>query len=170
METWPGFSKEAFGGIVCHLRLTIPSTVMVCYWTFELMVLLSGLLPNPQPQTSVLTITLNTSGILYLVSIRCGAAISTRISNELGAGNPQAAKLAIWVVFAVYSVVGLVLNLVLIMVRREWGYAYSNDKKVIAEVATMMLILAPCNFLDGIQSILSGILRGCGRQKIGSIH
>ncbi|CAM8934019.1 unnamed protein product [Rhodiola kirilowii] len=28
-ETWPGFSKEAFGGIKFHLRLAIPSTFMV---------------------------------------------------------------------------------------------------------------------------------------------
>ncbi|KAL9680881.1 hypothetical protein QQ045_012661 [Rhodiola kirilowii] len=169
-ETWPGFSTEALNGIRFHLRLAIPSTLMVCleFWTFELMVLLSGLLPNPQLQTSVLTITLNTSTLLFMVSFGFGAAISTRISNELGAGNPQAAKLAIRIVLAIYIVVGLALTLVLILVRRAWGYAYSKDPKIVAEVATMMLILAASNFLDGIQCILSGILRGCGKQKIGA--
>ncbi|KAL9682371.1 hypothetical protein QQ045_014167 [Rhodiola kirilowii] len=123
-ETWPGFSTEALSGIRFHLRLAIPSTLMVCleFWTFELMVLLSGLLPNPQLQTSVLTITLNTSTLLFMVSFGFGAAISTRISNELGAGNPQAAKLAIRIVLAIYIVVGLALTLVLILVRRAWGY------------------------------------------------
>ncbi|KAA8541312.1 hypothetical protein F0562_025275 [Nyssa sinensis] len=33
----------------------------------------------------------------------------------------------------------------------------------------MMPILAISNFLDGLQCVLSGAIRGCGRQKIGAI-
>nr|GMD48821.1 protein DETOXIFICATION 16-like [Ipomoea batatas] len=57
-ETWTGFSKDMFHGIIKFLRLGIPSTAMVCLenWSFELIVLLSGLLPNPKVETSVLSI------------------------------------------------------------------------------------------------------------------
>nr|ACN30994.1 unknown [Zea mays] len=57
-NTWRGFSKEAFHDITSFLRLGIPSALMVCleWWSFELLVLLSGLLPNPKLETSVLSI------------------------------------------------------------------------------------------------------------------
>ncbi|KAG2699300.1 hypothetical protein I3760_07G187000 [Carya illinoinensis] len=57
-KTWNGFSKEAFRGILEFLKLSIPSAVMICFeiWSFEMMVLLSGLLPNPKLETSVLAI------------------------------------------------------------------------------------------------------------------
>ncbi|KAF8035310.1 hypothetical protein BT93_C1359 [Corymbia citriodora subsp. variegata] len=59
-RTWTGFSKEAFHGIHEFLKLAIPSAVMICFeiWSFEMMVLLSGLLPNPKLETSVLSIRL----------------------------------------------------------------------------------------------------------------
>ncbi|KAA8541311.1 hypothetical protein F0562_025274 [Nyssa sinensis] len=62
-KTWTGFSKEALHDNLAFIRLAIPSAVMVCLemWSFEMMVLLSGLLPNPELETSVLSISLNTA-------------------------------------------------------------------------------------------------------------
>ncbi|EEF36019.1 conserved hypothetical protein [Ricinus communis] len=53
-----GFSMEALHNILNYVRLAIPSAFMVCLemWSFEMMVLLSGLLPNPKLETSVLSI------------------------------------------------------------------------------------------------------------------
>ncbi|CAI8604974.1 unnamed protein product [Vicia faba] len=61
-STWNGVSKEALNDVVSFLKLTVASAVMICleYWSFEMVVLLSGLLPNPQLETSVLSISLNT--------------------------------------------------------------------------------------------------------------
>ncbi|KAK1565244.1 hypothetical protein Q3G72_022327 [Acer saccharum] len=77
-------------------QLAIPSAVMVCLemWSFEMMVLLSGLLPNPTLETSVLSISLNTSATVWMIAFGLGGAVSTRVSNELGAGHPEAARLA----------------------------------------------------------------------------
>ncbi|KAL9658889.1 hypothetical protein QQ045_018637 [Rhodiola kirilowii] len=169
-KTWTGISKEALNGFRLHLRLAVPSAFMVCLelWTAEIMILLAGRLPNPKFQTSVLTITFNTSVIFFMVSYGFGAAISTRVSNALGAGNPLIAKQAIFVVFSIYSVVGLASSTILVAIRKLIGYAYSKDMEVITAVATMVLILSVSSFLDGIQCILSGIVRGCGKQKIGA--
>lgn len=83
---------------------------------------------------------------------------STRVSNELGAGNPNAAKLAVWVVLAMAVTVGIVILLLTILVRKLWGNAYSNEKEVINYIAIMMPIVGFSNFLDGIQCVLSGTL------------
>ncbi|KAJ3692393.1 hypothetical protein LUZ60_012743 [Juncus effusus] len=169
-KTWLGFSMEAFGDLIGFVKLAIPSALMVCleWWSFEFLVLLSGLLPNPELETSTLSITLNTGSFMFMIPFGLGAAISTRVSNELGAGKPQAAKLAVSVVLCLAIIDGLIIGLILILIRNVWGYAYSNEEEVVKYVAIMLPILAVSNILDGIQSVLSGVVRGCGLQKIGA--
>nr|POE63770.1 protein detoxification 16 [Quercus suber] len=170
VKTWTGFSKEAFHNIFTFLRLAIPSAVMVCLemWSFEMMVLLSGLLPDPKLQTSVLSISLNTASIVWMIPFGLSGAVSTRVSNELGAGRPKIARLAVCVVLVVAITEGLLVGSVLILIRNIWGYAYSDEVQVVEYVAGMMPILAISNFLDGLQCVLSGNARGCGWQKIGA--
>ncbi|KAK4362031.1 hypothetical protein RND71_017272 [Anisodus tanguticus] len=170
-KTWTGLSKEALKDMLAFIRLAIPSAIMVCLemWSFELMVLLSGLLPNPQLETSVLSICLNTAATVWMIPFGLSAAVSTRVSNELGAGHPQTARLALYVVLAVAVMEGLVLGLVMILIRNVWGYAYSNETEVVRYIATMLPLLATSNFLDGLQCVLSGAVRGFGWQKIGAI-
>ncbi|MCL7039967.1 hypothetical protein MKW94_016284 [Papaver nudicaule] len=169
-STWNGFSKEALQDIPNFIRLAIPSALMVCLetWSFEMMVLLSGFLPNPKLEASVLSISLNTSAVLFMIWSGLGGAISTRVSNELGAGNSRAARLAVQVVLLLTITVGILIGSTMILVRRLWGYAYSNDGEVVSYVATMVPILAVSTFLDAIQCVLSGTARGCGWQKIGA--
>ncbi|KAL6552560.1 Protein DETOXIFICATION 16 [Orobanche hederae] len=169
-KTWTGFSKESLHDVVNFIRLAVPSAVMVCLeaWSFEMMVLLSGLLPNPELETSVLSICLNTASTVWMIPFGLSGAVSTRVSNELGAGNSQAAQMAVRVVLVIAISEGILVGIVLLLVRNIWGYAYSNEREVVRYVATMLPILATSNFLDGLQCVLSGTVRGCGRQKIGA--
>ncbi|KAI4347229.1 hypothetical protein L6164_008059 [Bauhinia variegata] len=93
-KTWKGFTRESLKDIPAFLRLAIPSAVMVCLemWSFELMVLLSGLLPNPTLETSVLSVSLNTAAIVWMIPFGLSGAVSVRVSNELGASHPRAAR------------------------------------------------------------------------------
>ena len=78
------------------------------------------------------------------------------MSNELGAGNPRTARLAVCVVIAMAIIEGIVVGTVLILIRNIWGHAYSDEIEVVRYVAIMMPILATSNFLDGLQCVLSG--------------
>ncbi|GMP83545.1 hypothetical protein CsSME_00037420 [Camellia sinensis var. sinensis] len=51
-------SMEVLWGVGEFFSFAIPSAVMICLesWSFELLILLSGLLPNPQLETSVLSV------------------------------------------------------------------------------------------------------------------
>ncbi|KAI5568812.1 hypothetical protein POPTR_012G051900v4 [Populus trichocarpa] len=169
-KTWTGFSKEAFHDIVNFMRLAIPSAVMVCLemWSFESMVLMSGLLPNPELETSVLSISLNTAATVWMIPYGLSGAASTRVSNELGAQHPYRARLAVCVVITIAVAEGILVGIVLILIRNVWGYAYSNDIEVVDYVAVMLPVVATSNFLDGLQCVLSGVARGCGWQKIGA--
>ncbi|KAF8407735.1 hypothetical protein HHK36_006870 [Tetracentron sinense] len=170
-KTWTGFSKEAFYNVLNFLRLAIPSAVMLCleYWSFEIVLFLAGLLSNPKLETSVLSIILNTNALSFNISFGIASAGSTRVSNELGAGRSQAALLAVRVVVLMATIGGLFLGLAMIFLRHTWGHLFSKEEEVVRYVATMMPLLALSNFLDGIQCAFSGIVRGCGWQKIGAI-
>ncbi|CAI9096096.1 OLC1v1032168C2 [Oldenlandia corymbosa var. corymbosa] len=167
-RTWTGFSRDALHDIISFLKLAIPSAIMICfeYWSFEMVVLLSGLLPNPKLETSVLSISLNTCWMVYMISVGLGAAISTRVSNELGAGNAEGARLALCVVVVIAVAEGAIIGTVTILARNIWGKLYSNEEEVVKYVAKMLPLLALSDFLDGFQCVLSGAARGCGWQNL----
>ncbi|CAL8995064.1 unnamed protein product [Prunus brigantina] len=149
------------------LVVSIP-LALICfeYWSFEMVVLLSGLLPNPKLETSVLSISLNTCWMVYMISVGLGSAISTRVSNELGAGQPQGAQLALRVMTIMALSEGAAIATATVLVRYVWGKLYSNENEVIIYVAKMMPLLALSDFLDGFQCVLSGAARGCGWQNL----
>ena len=99
--------------------------------------------------------------LFYAISLICPVFLlhSTRVSNELGAGRPKIARLAVCVVLVVAITEGLLVGSVLILIRNIWGYAFSDETQVVEYVAGMMPILAISNFLDGLQCVLSGISR-----------
>ncbi|KAK6127690.1 hypothetical protein DH2020_038564 [Rehmannia glutinosa] len=165
-KTWTGFSKEALHNVLNFIRLAIPSAVMVCLeaWSFEMMVLLSGLLPNPELETSVLSISFNSLDDPIWTQLCCEHTSLERT----GGGVPRAARLAVGVVLFMAISEGILVGMVLLLIRNIWGYAYSNEIEVVTYVATMMPILAASNFMDGLQCVLSGTVRGCGWQKIGA--
>nr|AHI48499.1 multidrug and toxic extrusion transporter [Vaccinium corymbosum] len=169
-KTWTGFSTEALHDVMKFVRLAVPSALMICLeiWSFEMMVLLAGLLPNPKLETSVLSICLNTCSVVYMIPLGLSGATSIRVSNELGAGQPQAARLAVCVVVCMVATEGVIVATVLILGHHVWGYSYSKEEKVVRYVGEMLILLAPSHFLDGLQSVLSGTARGCGWQKIGA--
>jgi len=81
---------------------------------------------------------------------------SIRVSNELGAGNPRAARLAMCVVVVLNITEAILVGTVMILLRNIWGYAYTNDIEVVKQIAIMLPILAVSYLLDSLQSVLAG--------------
>ncbi|KAJ4823764.1 hypothetical protein Tsubulata_012080 [Turnera subulata] len=169
-ETRAEFSREAFHRIPGFLKLAIPSAVMLGLetWSFAIITLVSGLLPNPKFESSVFSISCNIYLVAYMIPLGLGGAISTRVSNELGAGRPQAALLAVRVVVTLVMIEGMIVAVVLISGRKIWPRIYSKENRVVEHVGKMLFLLAVSHFIDGIQSVLSGICRGSGWQRIGA--
>ncbi|KAI4346935.1 hypothetical protein L6164_007798 [Bauhinia variegata] len=164
------FSMDALLHIKEFFWLAIPSALMVCleWWSFELLVLLSGLLPNPALETSVLAICLNVVELHYNIPYGIGAAASTRVSNELGAGRPQVARVAVRVVIVIAMIEAIVFCSAIFCCRHVLGYAFSKDKEVVDYVADITPLLCLFVVVDCVVAILSGIARGSGWQKIGA--
>ncbi|KAG0517698.1 hypothetical protein BDA96_09G111700 [Sorghum bicolor] len=65
-----------------------------------------------------------------MVPLGLGTSTSTCVSNELGAGQPGAARLAARVVVVCMTLSqGVVLATIMILLRNVWGYAYSSDTR-----------------------------------------
>ncbi|KAK6921665.1 Multi antimicrobial extrusion protein [Dillenia turbinata] len=169
-KTRAPLSMEIFRGMREFFHYAIPSAMMTCleWWSFELLILLSGLLPNPQLETSVLSICLTTISTLYAIPYGLGAATSTRVSNELGAGNPEAARRAVLAAMIITITETLVVSTTLFASRHVFGYVYSNEKEVIDYVKEIAPLLSLSVILDSLQGVLSGVARGCGWQHIGA--
>ncbi|XP_024641586.1 protein DETOXIFICATION 16 isoform X2 [Medicago truncatula] len=144
---------------------------MVCLesWMYEIMVLLSGTLPNPKLQTSVLSLCMSIAAVVWMISFGLSGAASVRVSNELGAGNARAARLAVCVVVVIVVTQAILVGTVMILLRNIWGYAYTSKVEVVKQIAIMLPILAAGNLIDALQSVLAGIARGSGWQKAGAI-
>lgn len=81
---------------------------------------------------------------------------STRVSNELGAGRPQAARRATRIVMLLAVAVGVSEGLGMVTARNLWGYMYSNEEEVRRCIARMMPILSVAIFFDRLQFVFSG--------------
>ncbi|XAR51501.1 hypothetical protein NMG60_11006146 [Bertholletia excelsa] len=169
-NTRVAFWKDAFLGIAEFFRFGIPSAVMVClkWWSLEVLILLSGLLPNPKLETSVLSICLTISTLHFTIPYGIGAAASTRVSNELGAGNPEEARLAVWAAMVTAVTEAGVVSTSVFFSRHVLGHAYSNDKQVVDYIAVIAPFICLSIFTDSLQAAVSGIARGSGWQHIGA--
>ncbi|MFS7971701.1 putative multi antimicrobial extrusion protein [Helianthus anomalus] len=94
---------------------------------------------------------------------------NTRVSNELGAGKHESAKLAVWMALSLVITEVLVIGLVLVAARKVWANLYTNEAEVVSYVSLVMPMLAISNVMDGVQGILSGVVRECGWQKVGTL-
>nr|AHI48501.1 multidrug and toxic extrusion transporter [Vaccinium corymbosum] len=169
-KTRAPISMDVLRGVGEFFSFAVPSTVMICleWWSFELLILLSGLLPNPELETSVLSVCLNTIATLCSIPYGFGAAASTRISNELGAGNPQGARVTTFAVMILAVVETTIVSATLFATRRIFGYTFSNEKEFVDYVTAMAPLVCLSVIMDGLQCVLSGVARGCGWQHIGA--
>ncbi|XP_051148798.1 protein DETOXIFICATION 12-like [Andrographis paniculata] len=169
-KTRAPISMKVLDGMGEFFKFAVPSAVMICleWWSYELLILLSGLLPNPQLETSVLSVCLNTISTLYAIPSGLAAAGSTRISNELGAGNPQGARTAVIALMLFAGMNAVVVSTSLFATRNIFGYIFSNEKEVVSYVTKMAPLVSLSVIVDNTQGTLSGVARGCGWQHIGA--
>ncbi|GMP65976.1 hypothetical protein CsSME_00026535 [Camellia sinensis var. sinensis] len=167
-DTWNGFLLESFHHVLSNLKLALPSAAMVCleYWAFELLVLLAGLMPNSEITTSLIAMCVNTEAIAYMITYGLSAAASTRVSNELGAGNPDRAKLAMGVTLKLSIFLALTVVLALTFGHNIWAGFFSDSSTIIQKFASLTPFLVVSIIFDSFQGVLSGVARGCGWQHL----
>ncbi|KAL4324213.1 hypothetical protein GQ457_11G013530 [Hibiscus cannabinus] len=109
-KTSLGFKGAAMAASI-SIWISFLSLAILDFWAFEILVFLAGLMPNPEITTSLMAICVNTVDIADMITYGLSAAVSTRVSNELGAGNPNRAKHATTVTLKLSVLVSLAIVL-----------------------------------------------------------
>ncbi|KAL0334773.1 UNVERIFIED_CONTAM: protein DETOXIFICATION 33 [Sesamum radiatum] len=141
-ESWTGFSLLAFKSLVSFVKLSLSSALMLFLelWYFTIVILMVGWLKNPEIAVDAISICMNLELWTLMITLGFNAAISVRVSNELGANHPKAAKFSVLVVL------------------------FSNNLEVIKETSKLGYLLAATIFLNSIQPVLHGVAVGAGWQ------
>ncbi|KAJ9563113.1 hypothetical protein OSB04_008273 [Centaurea solstitialis] len=187
-ETWTGFSMQAFSGLWDFFKLSVASAVMLCLeaWYFQILVLIAGMLENPEIALDSLAVCATILGWVMMISIGFNAAArfvsspklvmkkcvfdekcvfdSIRVSNELGAGHPKSAAFAVVMVTLCSFMTSLICAIVLFALRHVISYAFTDGEIVAHAVSELTPFLAVSILLNGVQPVLSGVAVGCGWQ------
>ncbi|KAK1303702.1 Protein TRANSPARENT TESTA 12 [Acorus calamus] len=163
---WTGFSWAAFRDLGAFARLSVASAIMMCleFWYYMLLVVLAGQLKNAQVAVAAISICTNLNGWEIMVFFGFNAAISVRISNELGAGRPRAAKLSILVVVLSSALLGLFFLALVLALRDVYGLPFTNSPEVARAVSRVAVIFSITLLLNSIQPVLTGVAVGAGWQ------
>ncbi|KAF2614534.1 hypothetical protein F2Q70_00010396 [Brassica cretica] len=109
-----------------------------------------------------------TAALHYVIPGGVAAAVSTRVSNNLGAGNPRVARLSVLLGLCLWLVESIFFTTLLFTCKNIIGYAFSNSKEVVDYVADLAPLLCLSFILDGFTAILNGVARESGWQHIGA--
>ncbi|KAH7857102.1 hypothetical protein Vadar_009017 [Vaccinium darrowii] len=164
--TWTGFRMEAFTGLWEFVKLSAASAVMLCLetWYYQILVLVAGLLKDPELALDALSVCMGINGLLFMVSVGFNAAASVRVGNELGAGHPKAAAFSVVMVNSVSLIVAVIEAMVVLSLRDVISYAFTSGETVANAVSELCPFLAVTLILNGVQPVLSGVAVGCGWQ------
>ncbi|KFK26571.1 hypothetical protein AALP_AA8G266100 [Arabis alpina] len=152
------------------VKFAVPSCIAVCleWWWYEFMTVLAGYLPEPTVALAAAAIVIQTTSLMYTIPTALSAAVSTRVSNELGAGRPEKARTAAAVAIGAAMVVS-VFGLVATTVGREaWGRVFTVDGVVLELTAAILPVIGACELANCPQTTSCGILRGSARPRIGA--
>ncbi|KAM1119926.1 hypothetical protein ACFX2B_043446 [Malus domestica] len=164
--SWTGFSMEAFSGLWEFVKLSTASGVMLCleFWYYRILILMTGHLQNATLSVNALSVCMTMNAWELMIHLAFFAGTGVRVSNELGAGNGQAAKFAAKVSVAESSLIALFFCILIIAFRDNFGYIFTTSSDVIQRVNQMSYILGITILLNGVQPVLSGVAVGSGWQ------
>ncbi|GAB4837939.1 hypothetical protein Ancab_027467 [Ancistrocladus abbreviatus] len=165
-DAWNGFSLLAFKSLTGFIKLSLASAVMLCLelWYFTAVILMVGRLKNPQTAVDAISICVNLEIWTLMVALGFNAAVSVRVSNELGAGNAKAAKFSILVTTLTSAVLGLVFTSIILGFKNQFPKLFSKDSVIIDETTKLGYFVAATIFLNSIQPVLHGVAVGAGWQ------
>ncbi|GLJ41667.1 hypothetical protein SUGI_0862310 [Cryptomeria japonica] len=167
-EAWKGFSWLALRDLWAFVRLSVASGVMLCLeiWYMMSLIVMTGNLKNATIEVDALSICMNLNGWEAMIFVGFNAAISVRVSNELGAGHPKAAKFSVLVVVVTSLSIGLICMAIILATKNDFAALFTSSKVVIETVSNMAMLLGVTMVLNSVQPVLSGVAVGGGWQRL----
>ncbi|KAJ9139859.1 hypothetical protein P3X46_030554 [Hevea brasiliensis] len=167
-DGWQGFSWSAFKEIWAFVRLSLASAVMLCLeiWYMMSIIVLTGHLGNAVIAVDSLSICMNFNGWEAMLFIGINAAISVRVSNELGSGHPRAAKYSVYVTVFQSFLIGILFMLIILIAKDYFAIIFTNSKDLQVAVSKLAFLLALTMVLNSVQPVIGGVAIGSGWQAL----
>ncbi|KAL0364198.1 UNVERIFIED_CONTAM: protein DETOXIFICATION 29 [Sesamum angustifolium] len=167
-KAWPGFTLKSFQNLWGFVRLSLASAVMLCLetWYFMALALFAGYLKDAEVAVAALSVCTNILGLTNTIAIGFNAAISVRVSNELGASHPRTAKFSVVVMVISVFLIGLISSIILLVFQDEYPSLFSDSPAVKKVVYELTPLLAFSIVVNSIQPALSGVAIGAGWQGL----
>ena len=170
--SWPGWGIDALNGWIHYCKYGVPGLVMLCleWWTFEIGFLVVGATSaDPKVQLGIFSIMLNVSVQIFTIPVGFAIAANVRVGNLLGENNPSLARKVSYLSLLIIFVIGMHFSVGVFLLKGKLPQLFTKDKCIIAGASGTLLITAIYQNFDGFKLMAGGIIKGCGRQKIGSI-
>ncbi|KAG6579376.1 Protein DETOXIFICATION 34, partial [Cucurbita argyrosperma subsp. sororia] len=167
-DGWTGLSWSAFNDIWAFVGLSFSSAVMLCLelWYMMSVIILTGHLDNAVYAVGSLSICMNINGLEAMLFIGINAAISVRVSNELGQGHPVATKYSVYVTVFQSLLLGLLSMVVILITKDSFAVIYTSSKEMQAAVSKLAYLLGITMVLNSVQPVISGVAIGAGWQTL----
>ncbi|XP_020096121.1 protein DETOXIFICATION 29-like [Ananas comosus] len=167
-EAWGGFSMEAFKNLAAFVKLSLASAIMLCLelWYYTAVIILVGCLKNPELAIGAIAICMNYQIWTLMISIGFNTAVSVRVSNELGANHPKAARFSVIVTVSTSAFIGLIFMVIVIVERKQLPKFFTDIPELVREASELGYLLAATIVLYSIQPVLSGVAIGAGWQSM----
>ncbi|XP_019155800.1 PREDICTED: protein DETOXIFICATION 56-like [Ipomoea nil] len=165
-----GWWEQSGGDWVSLLKLAGPCCLTTCleWWCYEILVLLTGNLPDAKEALGVIAIVLNFDYLLFSVMQSLSTCASVRVANELGADAAAPAKISACVSLGLAAVSGVLGGAAMAGARGFWGALFTREKGIIVGVKKMMLIVAVMEVVNFPVVVSGGIVRGTARPWLGT--
>ncbi|CAL9037455.1 unnamed protein product [Musa banksii] len=150
---------------VCLLLFVLCSGSCKDSW---LMILLSGLLPNPRAAVASMGILIQTTSLVYVFPSALSFGVSARVGNVLGANHPAKARTATMVSLACALVLGLAAMAFTTSMRHQWGRLFTDDAEILKLTTLALPIAGLCELGNCPQTTGCGVLRGSARPTTGA--
>ncbi|XP_067651615.1 multidrug and toxin extrusion protein 1-like [Haliotis asinina] len=167
-DTWSGWSVQCLSEWKVFFSLTLPGLFMTCleWWSFEISVILTGLLGGVELATHAILFQM--AILMFMIAIGTAIAASVRVGNHLGEGNPMEAMTAAHVAISLIWLIALFLAMLLLLLRQVIPLAFTNEKSIVDLIIKILPMIALFHLFDAMQGVCSGVLRGLGKQLFGA--
>ncbi|KAF5946230.1 hypothetical protein HYC85_016458 [Camellia sinensis] len=167
-DGWKGLSWLALKELWPFVKLSVASAVMICLeiWYFMSIIVLTGHLEDPVIAVGSLSICMNVNGWEGMLFIGINAAISVRVSNELGSKHPRAAKYSVFVTVIESLLIGILFMSIIMTTRNHFAVIFTDSKDMQKAVAHLAYLLAITMVLNSVQPVISGVAVGGGWQAL----
>ncbi len=148
--------------LVNMLRLGIPAGLQSSMYAVSNMIIQVGVNSLGTVVVASWAMTSKTDGIFWAVSNALGAAITSFVGQNLGAGRQDRVKLCVRQGLVLSSIITVTLSALILLLGKPLLHILTADQAVIDTTYLMMLYFVPFYITWVLIEVLSAVLRGVG--------